>query len=160
MKRLLLFLWVAVLASCSNEKTTSSDKDYFTTWEHYLGDPERTHYANLDQIDTANVGQLKLAWSYKSGGLQEGRTTQIQTSPLIIGNMLYGVNAAIELFAIDASTGKEIWKFKPSTKDESGLGLNRGLNYWKSNGDEPSRIFFSSGPRLYAIDIETGKPFY
>lgn len=160
MKRLLLFLWVAVLVSCSNEKNTSSDKDYFTTWEHYLGDPERTHYSNLDQIDTANVGQLKLAWSYKSGGLQEGRATQIQTSPLMIGNVLYGVNAAIELFAIDAATGKEIWKFKPVTKDESGLGMNRGLNYWKSNGDGPSRIFFTSGPRLYAIDIETGKPFY
>ncbi|MEC7263389.1 MAG: pyrroloquinoline quinone-dependent dehydrogenase, partial [Bacteroidota bacterium] len=102
MKRFSLFLLVALLASCSDEKNTSSNKDYFTTWEHYLGDPERTHYSNLDQIDTANVGQLKLAWSYKSGGLQEGRTTQIQTSPLVVDGILYGVNAAIELFAIDA----------------------------------------------------------
>jgi quinoprotein glucose dehydrogenase len=158
MKRFSLFLLVALLASCSDEKTTPSSKDYFTTWEHYLGDPERTHYSNLDQIDTANVGQLKLAWSYKSGGLQEGRTTQIQTSPLMVDGVLYGVNAAIELFAIDATTGKEIWKFKPVTKDESGLGMNRGLNYWKSNGDEPNRIFFTSGPQLFAIDITTGQP--
>lgn len=158
MKRFLSFLLVAVLASCANENSTSSNKAYFTSWEHYLGDPERTHYSNLDQIDTTNVANLKLAWSYKSGGLQEGRTTQIQTSPLVIGSVLYGVNAAIQLFAIDAKTGKEIWKFKPTSKDESGLGLNRGLNYWKSNGDEPSRIFFSSGPHLYAIDIASGKP--
>ncbi|SFB67626.1 quinoprotein glucose dehydrogenase [Flagellimonas taeanensis] len=160
MKRISLFLLVALLASCSDKKNTSSEKGYFTTWEHYLGDPERTHYSNLNQIDTANVGQLKLAWSYKSGGLQEGRTTQIQTSPLVVNGVLYGVNAAIELFAIDAATGKEIWKFKPPIQDESGLGLNRGLNFWRSNGQYPSRIFFSSGPRLYAIDIETGKPFY
>ena len=158
MKRFSLFLLVALLASCSDEKTTSSNKDYFTTWEHYLGDPERTHYSNLDQIDTANVGRLKLAWSYKSGGLQEGRTTQIQTSPLVVDGVLYGVNAAIELFAIDATTGKEIWKFKPVSKDESGLGMNRGLNYWKSKGDEPSRLFFTSGPQLFAIDIATGQP--
>ncbi len=158
MKRIPLFLLVALLASCSDEKTASSNKDYFTTWEHYLGDPERTHYSNLDQINTANVTNLKLAWSYKSGGLQEGRTTQIQTSPLVVDGVLYGVNAAIELFAIDATNGTEIWKFKPVSKDESGLGVNRGLNYWKSNGEEPSRIFFTSGPQLFAIDIATGQP--
>ncbi len=157
MNRQTILLLLVLLASCSKEKAVS-DKAYFTTWEHYLGDPERTHFTNLDQINTSNVANLKLAWTYKSGGLQEGRTTQIQTSPLMVEDVLYGVNAAIELFAIDAQTGKEIWTFKPSTKDESGLGLNRGLNYWRTDGSEPSRIFFSSGPRLFAIDSKTGKP--
>ncbi len=152
-----ILLLLVLLASCSKEKAVS-DKAYFTTWEHYLGDPERTHFTNLDQINTSNVSNLKLAWTYKSGGLQEGRTTQIQTSPLMVDDLLYGVNAAIELFAVNAQTGEEIWTFKPPTKDESGLGLNRGLNYWKSDGSEPSRIFFSSGPRLFAINSETGKP--
>lgn len=145
MKRYFLLLCLALLTSCSEPKPNSANKPYFTTWEHYLGDPERTHFSNLDQIDTSNVTQLKLAWSYKSGGQQEGRTTQIQTSPLMVGNTLYGVNAAIELFAINAKTGKEIWKFSPKTKDESGLGLNRGLNYWKSDGKAPGRIFFPLG---------------
>lgn len=157
MNRHSIILFLVLLAACSKEKT-SADKPYFSTWEHYLGDPERTHFTNLDQIDTSNVANLKLAWTYKSGGLQEGRTTQIQTSPLMVEDVLYGVNAAIELFAIDAQTGKEIWTFKPSTKDESGLGLNRGLNYWRTDGSEPSRIFFSLGPRLFAIDSKTGKP--
>jgi len=152
-----ILLLLVLLASCSKEKAVS-DKAYFTTWEHYLGDPERTHFTNLDQINTSNVSNLKLAWTYKSGGLQEGRTTQIQTSPLMVDDLLYGVNAAIELFAVNAQTGEEIWTFKPSTKDESGLGLNRGLNYWRTDGSEPSRIFFSSGPRLFAIDSKTGKP--
>lgn len=157
MNRHSVILFLVLLAACSKEKT-SADKPYFSTWEHYLGDPERTHFTNLDQINTSNVSNLKLAWTYKSCGLQEGRTTQIQTSPLMVEDVLYGVNAAIELFAIDAQTGKEIWTFKPSTKDESGLGLNRGLNYWRTDGSEPSRIFFSSGPRLFAIDSKTGKP--
>ncbi|RPG28742.1 MAG: pyrroloquinoline quinone-dependent dehydrogenase [Muricauda sp. TMED12] len=157
MKKYLPLLSLVIFASCSSPNSNKVNKPYFTTWEHYLGDPERTHFSNLKQIDTTNVSKLKLAWSYKSGGLQEGRTTQIQTSPLMIENVLYGVNAAIELFAINAKTGEEIWKFSPKTKDESGLGLNRGLNYWKSNGTGPSRIFFSSGPKLYAINIETGQ---
>tara|TARA_R110002012_G_scaffold79823_5_gene202718 strand:+ start:1836 stop:3992 length:2157 start_codon:yes stop_codon:yes gene_type:complete len=158
MKRYFPLALLTLLAACSNLDKNKAKKPYFTTWEHYLGDPERTHFSNLDQIDTSNVSQLKLAWNYKSGGLQEGRTTQIQTSPLMVGNTVYGVNAAIELFAINAKTGKEIWKFSPKAKDESGLGLNRGLNYWESDGEEPSRIFFSSGPKLYAINIETGEP--
>jgi quinoprotein glucose dehydrogenase len=157
MNRQTILLLLVLLASCSKEKTVS-DKAYFTTWEHYLGDPERTHFTNLDQINTSNVSNLKLVWTYKSGGLQEGRTTQIQTSPLMVDDVLYGVNAAIELFAVNAQTGEEIWTFKPPTKDDSGLGLNRGLNYWKSDGSEPSRIFFSSGSRLFAIDSKTGKP--
>ena len=115
----------ALISSCSEPKPNNVNQPYFTTWEHYLGDPGRTHFSNLDQIDTLNVSELKLAWSYKSGGLQEGRTTQIQTSPLVVENVLYGVNAAIELFAVNAKTGEEIWKFSPNTKDESGLGLNR-----------------------------------
>jgi quinoprotein glucose dehydrogenase len=40
-----------------------------TTWSHYLGDPARTHYSLLSQIDTTNVSSLEVAWSYASGGL-------------------------------------------------------------------------------------------
>lgn len=158
MPRYLLFPIFILLLACSNEGSQSMDKEYFTTWQHYLGDPERSHFSTLDQIDTTNVSQLSLAWSYKSGGLEEGRTTQIQTSPLIVDNVLYGINAALELFAINAATGEELWKFNPATKDNSGLGINRGLSFWPSNGNHPGRIFFSSGPKLYAIDAKRGEP--
>ncbi|MEZ4809608.1 MAG: PQQ-binding-like beta-propeller repeat protein [Allomuricauda sp.] len=151
------FLIFLLFVSCAKEIGQPTDKAYFTTWQDYLGDPERSHYSTLDQIDTTNVNRLKLAWTYKSGGLEEGRTTQIQTNPLIVDNVLYGVNAAVQLFAIDAKTGKELWKFNPDTQDDSGLGLSRGLGFWASEGKEPSRIFFSSGPKLYAVDIETGQ---
>ncbi|WP_420320643.1 PQQ-binding-like beta-propeller repeat protein [Flagellimonas sp.] len=150
---LILFLFI----SCNKNEKESTIKEYHTTWQHYLGDPGRSHYSTLNQIDTSNVTQLKLAWSYKSGGVEEGRTTQIQTNPLIIDSILYGVNAAIELFALNASNGKEVWKFKAPLTDVSGLGVNRGLSFWKSDSNEKSRIFFSSGPKMYAVDIETGK---
>ena len=146
-------LCIFLLFSCSNHTPKTS----LTTWQHYLGDPERTHYSVLTEIDTLNVGSLELAWTYRSGGLEEGRTTQIQTNPLIVGNTLYGVNPAIELFALDAMTGKELWKYIPSDKDNTGLGLNRGLSYWESSlSDEESRLFFASGFRLYAVSANTG----
>ncbi len=152
-------LGVLFLLACESDSSKSViDNPDFSTWQDYLGDSGRSHYSNLTQIDSSNVKGLALTWIYKSGGLEEGRTTQIQTNPLIIGDRLYGVNAAIELFALDAATGEELWKFNPKARDESGLGLNRGLAYWASNRNEKSRLFFSSGTKLYAVDIENGKP--
>ncbi|AKA34799.1 PQQ-binding-like beta-propeller repeat protein [Flagellimonas lutaonensis] len=154
------FLLSILIVSCGKKtsKDISKNPDY-TTWQDYLGDPARTHFSTLSQIDTSNVSNLQLAWSYKSGGLEEGRTTQIQTNPLIVGDKLYGVNAAIELFVLNAATGEELWKFSPNAKDESGLGLNRGLVYWPSDGEAKSRLFFSSGTNLYAVDPENGQAF-
>lgn len=147
-----------VAASCGDTQSNTADHEYFTTWQHYLGDPGRTHYSNLTQITSENVNALELVWSYKSGGTEADRITQIQTNPLIIEKTLYGVNPALELFALNAITGKELWKFSPNTKDNSGLGLNRGLGHWPSDGKEESRLFFSSGSKLYAIAIENGQP--
>ncbi|UJH66099.1 PQQ-binding-like beta-propeller repeat protein [Allomuricauda sp. SCSIO 65647] len=151
-------LMALFLLACGNDSSKRiDDNPDFSTWQDYLGDSSRSHYSSLSQIDTSNVEGLKLAWAYQSGGLEEGRTTQIQTNPLIIGDKLYGVNAAIELFALDAATGGELWKFNPKEKDESGLGLNRGLVYWASNENEKSRLFFSAGTKLYAVTAENGK---
>ena len=153
MKKYAIFLSALLYLSCAkdNSKNTS------TTWQHYLGDPQRSHFSSLSQIDTTNVASITLAWKYNSGGLEQGRTTQIQTNPLIVGNTLYGVNPAIELFALNAATGEEQWKYIPTDKDNTGLGLNRGLSYWDSgNTDEDSRLFFASGFRLYAVSAKTG----
>lgn len=152
-----LFGLVFFFTSCKKDYPNNFEPTDYKVWNDYLGDSERSHYSKLTKIDTVNVQQLELAWSYKSGGLEEGRTTQIQTNPLIFNDMLFGVNAAIELFAINAKTGSEIWKFEPNIKDNSGLGLNRGLSFWKSNSNEPSRLFFSTGSKLFAVNIENGK---
>jgi quinoprotein glucose dehydrogenase len=143
--------------SCKKDSTNNSEQLSYYSWDDYLGDSGRSHFSNLTQIDTVNVKHLELSWSYKSGGLEEGRTTQIQTNPMVIGNRLFGVNAAIELFAVNAKTGEKLWKFEPNIKDNSGLGLNRGLSFWRSNSNEPSRLFFTSGSKLYAVNIDDGK---
>ena len=129
----------------------------FQTWQHYLGDPGRSHYSTLFQIDTANVARLEVAWVYNSGGLEEGRGTQIQTNPLVVDSVLYGVNPALTLFALHAATGAVLWTFEPGEKDGSGLGVNRGLSYWAAADGAEARLFFASGPYLYAVDPQTGQ---
>ena len=151
----LIIIMALILGACNEDITKQSTA--FETWQDYLGDSKRTHFSTLNQIDTSNVASLKLAWHYKSGGLVKNRRTQIQTNPLIVDTILYGVNPAIELFALNAATGKEVWKFSPTIKDNSGLGVNRGLVYWSSEDETDQRIFFSMGSKLYAVNASTGE---
>jgi quinoprotein glucose dehydrogenase len=156
-----LFLIGFVSCKKSTEQSTYdgfswADKSYFQTWTHYLGDPHRSHFSTLDEINTTNVDQLKVAWTYQSEGMTEGKNSQIQNNPLIVGNQLFGVNAANTLFALNAATGDRIWEFSPQKADETGLGICRGFAYWPSDNKSKSRLFFSSGYYLYAIDIESG----
>jgi quinoprotein glucose dehydrogenase len=122
-------------------------------WAEYHGDGAKSHYSPLKQITRENVGQLKIAWTYASGGADTARNrTQIQCNPIIIDGVLYGVSADIQAFAIDASTGKEIWKTRLA---ENGGTLSRGVTFW-SDGNE-QRIFFGAGRWLHAINAKTGE---
>lgn len=127
----------------------------FRNWSHYLGDPERTHFSVLKEIDTSNVHSLVKIWEFKSGTIDPDRTTQIQTNPLIIDSVLYGISPANALFAINAANGNKLWEFTPPNTDQTGLGLSRGVLYWGAS-EEASRIFYASGPQLYAVDQKTG----
>lgn len=164
MKNLLIAISLLGLISCDSHPEESINRSvratetYYTTWQHYLGDPGRSHFSTLDEINIENVSNLKVAWTYQSGGSGGDRNTQIQTNPLVVGDQLLGVSADMTLFSLDAATGEELWAFKPTAGDDSGLGVNRGLNYWPSDGSNPGRIFFASGRRLYALDITGGKP--
>ena len=100
-KNLALCSIVTGILSCDNN----------IDWNTYLGDQSRSHYSELDQIHDRNLNSLELAWEYESG--QIGRYTQIQCSPLVVNGVLYGTNPSLELFAIDAGSGEELWKFSP-----------------------------------------------
>jgi quinoprotein glucose dehydrogenase len=132
---------------------TNSCQKPDTNWPEYHGDGNRSHYSPLDQVTPDNVQRLQVAWTYASGGADTLRNrTQIQCNPIIIDGILYGVSANTQAFAINATTGKEIWKTNvPDTEGNT----SRGLTYW-TDGKE-SRIFFGAGDGLYALNATTGK---
>ena len=94
---------------------------------------------------------------YKSGDSDSLNRTQIQCNPLIIDGILYGSSPKLKFFALDATTGEEKWVFDPweDAYDQYFMGVNRGLVYW-ANGDQ-SRLLFTAGSFLYALDPVTGK---
>ena len=138
---------------------TSYDDNAHRTWEHYQGDPYRSQYSALDQINKSNVSRLQRAWIYHSGGADtvENRT-QIQCNPIIVDGILYATSPQIHLFALNAATGKEVWRFNPFPEGDGPghLGVNRGVMYWEDGNQK--RILFTAGDRLFSIDARTGKP--
>jgi quinoprotein glucose dehydrogenase len=116
-------------------------------WTEYLGGPDRNHYSPLKQIDLSNVSQLQMAWEYHTRD-----SGQVQCNPIIVDGRLYAVTATAEPFALDASTGKEIWRIA----DTSGTHLiMRGVTYWEDQNDK--RILFTRDSWLYAVEALTGK---
>ncbi len=124
-------------------------------WNTYLGDKASSQYSALQQITPENIAGLKVAWTYQSGGADAKNRSQIQCNPLVVGGVLYGTSPDFQLFALDAATGVERWRFDPSKDGLTKSGVNRGLVHW-GEGDE-ARIFYANAHFLHAIDTRTGK---
>src|SRR5271155_2795890 len=117
-------------------------------WPAYGGAPENTHYSSLAQINRTNVKELTVAWSFDTG--EQGG---LQTSPIIVDGVLYGITPTQKVFALDAASGKLIWKFDSGMK---GTQPDRGLAFWSSGKDR--RVLVGVMNFLYALDAGTGKP--
>ena len=142
---------LAVLAShCASSVGAPASPPAGENWTTYLGDVARTHYSTLDQIDTTNVADLAVAWSYDTGDRAE-----FQANPLIVDGVLYVPAPSRTVLALDAATGTEIWTWDPTSEREGPTGgRQRGLVHWQEGGDQ--RIFTGVGQHLYALDAATG----
>jgi glucose dehydrogenase len=74
-------------------------------WPAY-GGGDGTHYSSLSQINRDNVKDLVVAWKYDTG--EQGG---IEASPIIIGKVMYATTPRNTILALDAASGKLIWKY-------------------------------------------------
>ena len=127
------------------------------SWLSYGRTQGETSYSPLKLIDTTNVSRLGLSWTYTlgaGGGNQE-------STPLVWNNTLYSITNWSVVFALDARTGKELWRWDPevsqnATRVKMCCGIvNRGIALY--NG----MIFVPvNDGRLKRSMRETGKPVW
>lgn len=136
-------------------------------WAHWGNTTAGNRFAALDQINKGNIDKLQVAWTFRTGDIPQstGAGAEDQNTPLQIGDTVYTCTAYGKVFALDADTGAQRWKFDPQ-----GTAPNwqrcRGLGYAEtpvSSDNQPAacmkRLFLPTGDaRLIAINAETGKP--
>ncbi|TLV02938.1 outer membrane protein assembly factor BamB family protein [Dyadobacter luticola] len=127
-------------------------------WPVYGGNNAGNRYSSLTQINKDNVKNLQLAWTYDTGENKD--TTQrgmdLQCQPIIIDGIMYGTTPQLKVFAVDAATGKQLWKFDPFEGKRPRFHPARAVVYWADGDDK--RILFTAGSTLHAINAVDGKP--
>ncbi len=135
--------------------------DARTDWLTYGGDESGRRYSPLAQIDAHNVARLKLAWQYgidnRAASLPGNRRVIPPTEavPIVIGGVMFTPTMQHTVVALEADTGREIWKYDLG---KAGAPL-RGVSFWPGDTQSPAEIFAgASDGRLIALNAETGKP--
>ena len=125
-------------------------------WPMYNRDSAGTRYSPLTQINTKNVAKLKLAWSYAlkadSDRPNGPRASGSEATPIAVDGVMY-LPAAGRVVALQADTGKEIWRYDLP----QGSPSNRGVTYWPGDKDNPPRIIFTTGHMMVGLNAKTGK---
>ena len=143
-------------------------------WPAYGRTQEGTRYSPLTQINEKNVKDLQQAWSFQTGDLKTpndpGEITN-EVTPIKVNDTLYLCTAHQILFALDAKTGKQKWKFDPQLKQNPTFQhiTCRGVSYHETPaaaatpaGTQPAlcarRIILPvNDGRLYSLDAATGE---
>ena len=141
-----------------------------STWHAYGGSGEGTRYMPFTDINKDNVGQLELAWTFRTGELgqdaREGHELTFEATPIIFENTLYFPTAFGEIFAVDARTGKKRWSYNPKVDRSRSFSevTSRGVSLWvdaTDSGESPCQARIIEGTidaRLIAVDARTGSP--
>jgi alcohol dehydrogenase (cytochrome c)/quinohemoprotein ethanol dehydrogenase len=140
-------------ASVDEARLTAADTDS-ANWMSYGRTYDEQRFSPLKDINATSVAQLGLAWHYDLDAAHRAQ----ESTPLVIDGVMYVTSAWSKVFALDARTGKEIWRFDPKVPGQWGVHaccdvVNRGVAAWKG------RLYLGTlDGRLIALDAATGKP--
>jgi alcohol dehydrogenase (cytochrome c) len=146
--------WLALLlcggasAQVTYQRLLGADQEPHN-WLTYSGDYQGWRYSRLDQINTGNASRLAMQWTFQVADLG-----QFETTPLVVDGVLYGTGQNDRAFALDARTGRPIWRYQRNLPEKlqpcCGM-VNRGFAILGS------RLFMATlDGHVIALDTRTG----
>lgn len=157
---------LAVLAAGGAQAQAPADSD----WGYYGGDALGQHYSSLAQIDSGNVAQLRVVWTYHTrelgAGFARAKQLAFEATPVLAFGRLYLATPTNVVIALDPPTGRELWRYNPHI-DRGQLYLratSRGVSAWQDPDARAAavcarRIFAGTlDARLIALDAASGVP--
>ena len=106
-------------------------------WLMYWGNYQGTHYSSLKQIDKSNVDRLQTSWMMPMSGV-----ASLQATPLVADGVMYTSGVPGTIYALDAGTGAQIWKYERTPKART-----TGLLLWEPQVADA----MASAPMSYSV---------
>jgi quinoprotein glucose dehydrogenase len=165
-----VLIGLAIAAGASAAPPHRRLNDDGAQWQWYGGDAGGTRHSTQARITRDNVGQLEIAWSYRTGDLGvsfvQAHKMSFEATPILIDDTLYLSTPTNLVIALDAATGKHRWRYDPKIPRNVRYAevTSRGVSWWTDESAEPNticsqRIFFGTlDARLIALDARTGRP--
>ncbi len=118
-------------------------------WVSYNGDYTGRRYSGLSEINPSNLAELRAEWVFHARN--SGR---LEVTPVVVNGMMF-VTAANDAFALDARTGRVVWRHSwPISEgliDDASGHINRGVGVWHN------RIFMETDKaHLLCLDVRSG----
>ena len=141
-----------------------------TGWPAYGGDEGGTRYSPLAQITPSNVGELRVAWTFRTGELGQGvkdwKRSAFEVTPILYEGTLYLTTSSTDVVAVDAANGALRWRHDSQSRKDLHYsdGVSRGVSLWVDQAGAPgaachARIYAPTlDARLLALDAATGQP--
>jgi glucose dehydrogenase len=158
-----LLICLSLLTACRSNQTHDSTTRYINNassqhtenqdWPSFGRDYANKRFSENKQINTGNIKNLSTAWEFKSGV-----KSTFQATPIVVGEVMYVSLPFNHVVALDAKTGKEIWRYKHDRRQDWNMccgPANRGVavGYGK--------VFIGTvDARLIALDAKSGKKLW
>jgi len=131
-------------------------------WLTYYGSYESWRYSPLDQINRSNIEQLRPVWAFESGVTDGG----LQAAPLVVDGTMYVSTAWNRVFALDAATGVQIWRYDYPRPDQipgtygtwnRGVAVAYGLVFMGTLDNHVVALDRETGEEVWRVEVENSE---
>src|SRR6185436_5424929 len=145
----------ALVTTLASAGIAAAADDNPANWPVYHGNSKSSRYSALDSINKSNVKKLKVAWIHQPGEITGG----LQATPIVIDGVLYYSSANNKVQALDAASGKELWRYEtkldPVASEVFFSVSSRGVTV------AGGKVFLGTlDGRVIALDQKTGKELW
>src|SRR5580704_13715906 len=132
----ILCLILAAVPAFVHATPEQSAPDQSQGWSAYGGDPGGARYSSLRQITAKNVGELKVAWTFRTGELGQGvkdwNRSAFEATPILYDGTLYLTTSSTDVVAVDAANGNLRWRHSSESRKDLHYsdGVSRGVSLW------------------------------
>jgi len=135
-------------------------------WPYYGADLYNTRFANIDQINPSNVSQLKPAWTFNTGVAADPNMS-MEMTPIIVNGTMYITSGDDDVFALNPTTGKQIWHYAPTdmakistlpvccNNDNRGVAVGGGLVFDARLDGNLVALNATTGAVVWKVQVDT-----